>query len=317
MTTNVILRRYQDEQYILEEKMTSINESTTNVLIKNLKAGVNASTVVSRYAQATLTAVPILPDSPSWVEPIKLNLITAQEYASTWLKIICPCLCRTIPKSIIDYSGLFQSISSEILDILQKLQSSNALPTQQQRNRIGVLFDELSSHIKNQQTLLITLQNKINAYSMNIKSAQDTLAEDLGNVSEKFVDAKKWITNIKTCMEEDFLDSTVLGPCIAIVEVNTDISVKVQGSGADPSIITLLFATAILKNQTTNLTPAELAVQTMLDNWATLKVKNEAVIDDLENAKDDEYRRILIKVDLQTAQEQWLQLSGFAQKLLK
>ena len=118
MTTNVILRRCQDEQYILEEKMTSINESTTNVLIKNLKSGVNASTVVSRYAQATLTAVPILPDSPSWVEPIKLNLITAQEYASTWLKIICPCIA--IVEVNIDISVKVKKVIGKLIPKLFK-----------------------------------------------------------------------------------------------------------------------------------------------------------------------------------------------------
>ncbi|MPY24514.1 HBL/NHE enterotoxin family protein [Shewanella sp. YLB-07] len=299
--------------------MTSTNTTNENpdkALGKHIKAGADAAAIVTRYAQATLTAVPALPDSPSWVAPIEAHLQTAKGHATTWLQSICPDMCTNIPKSIIEYSSHFQTNSGEILNLLQQIQGSGGKANQQQRNSIKALFNQLGAHIQSQHKLLTALQNKIKSYSNNIKSDQDVLAADLGNVSEKFAGANEWIQNIKTDMGENFLQSTVLGPCIAIVEINTNISIKVQGSGANPAIITLVFAKAILENQTNNAAPAEQAVQAVLDSWATLNVKNEAVIADLQSASDDDYCNILEQVDLLTAQNQWQQLADYAQSLL-
>ena len=59
---------------------------------------------------------------------------------------------------------------------------------------------------------------------------------------------------------------------------------------------------------------AEQAVQIILDTWGTLKVKLEAVIDDLENS-EKHIGDIMSKVDLETAQTQWGQLQEFAEAM--
>jgi predicted nucleic acid-binding Zn-ribbon protein len=56
------------------------------------------------------------------------------------------------------------------------------------------------------------------------------------------------------------------------------------------------------------------AVQIILDTWGTLKVKLEAVINDLESS-EEEIGNIMSKVDLQTAQAQWNQLQDFAEAM--
>ncbi|MGD8379753.1 MAG: hypothetical protein PVI56_09095, partial [Gammaproteobacteria bacterium] len=56
------------------------------------------------------------------------------------------------------------------------------------------------------------------------------------------------------------------------------------------------------------------AVQTILDTWGTLKAKIEAVVADLEDSKKH-IGDILSLVDLDTAKQQWTQLTDFAQKM--
>jgi len=56
---------------------------------------------------------------------------------------------------------------------------------------------------------------------------------------------------------------------------------------------------------------AEAAVQVILDTWATLKVKLEAVITDLEDS-EKAIGDIMSLIDLDTAKDQWAQLQDFA-----
>ena len=280
-----------------------------------LKLSASTASTVTNYAQATLTAIPKLQNPPSWFAPIQNNLTTAQGHAHNWLKNICPAVTANLPRSIINFSQTFQSTSEEILGIQQAIESAGGQPSPQQRAAVGALFDDLAVALGDQEKAVASIQTDIKGHSSDVKTDQDRLASDLGAVSERFVNGSVWIQEMTAAIGDDFLDCSVLGPCIAIAEINLNISLKVGGIGSDPSLFTLVFAKAILKNQIDNSQAAQRAIQGVLDNWTTLKVKNEAVISDLKDAQDSQYINILSQIDLKTAQAQWRQLADFASGL--
>ncbi len=283
---------------------------------KNLNNNAGAASEVTKYAQATISAVPKLQNPPDWFVPIQGHLATAQGHAKNWLRNICPSVTANVPQGIVDFNASFQSKSNGILAILQEIQSAGGQPSEQQRTNVAALFGDLTTAIAGQETALGSLQQQIKAYSTEIKADQDTLADDLGTVSARFVNAQVWIQQLNAAIGEHFLDGSVLGPCIAIVEIDMNVSFKVGGVGSDPSLVTLVFAKAILENQTGNSQAAQQALQSVLDTWTTLKVKNEAVISDLKDAEDAQYINVLAQVDLETAQAQWQQLADFASCLI-
>lgn len=284
---------------------------------ENLSSNVAAASAVTKYAQATVSAVPRLQNPPDWLVPIQGHLAAAQGHAKNWLRNICPGVTSDTPQGIVDFNTLFQSRSSQILTTLQEIESGGGRPTGQQRSSISTLFGNLGTAMSAQEAALNLLQEKIKAYSSDIKADQDTLSSDLGDVTARFANGEVWIQQLNAAIGDHFLDCDTLGPCIAIVEIDMNVTLKVAGVGSDPSLITLVFAKAILENQSGNSQAAQQALQSVLDTWTTLKVKNEAVIKDLNDAQDSQYGSILAQVDLKTAQAQWQQLADFASRLLR
>ena len=281
-----------------------------------LKSSASAASTVTNYAQATVTAVPQLEDPPAWFAPIQNNLTAAQGHAQNWLEKICPAVTADVPQGIINFNDTFQSKSEQILEVLQAIENDGGQPTAQQRATIDALFGDLAIAISDQEKTVGSMQTSIKAYSSDVKTDQDRLASDLGAVSERFVNGHAWVQQMTAAIGDTFLDCNVLGPCIAIAEINLNISVKVGGIGSDPSLITLVFAKAILENQINNSQAAQRAIQDVLGTWTTLKFKNEAVLSDLNDAQDSQYINVLSQVDVKTAQAQWRQLADFAQSLM-
>jgi hypothetical protein len=281
-----------------------------------LNSSNSAASAATDYAQAALTAVPRIPNPPDWFAPIQSDLTTAQTHAQNWLTNLCPAVTSGIPTGVVNFNNTFQSTSQQILGIQQDIQNAGGSPTSDQRSSVASLFGSLITAMDNQQKTINSVQADIQTYLTDLKTDQNNLGNDLGTVADRFVSGHTWIEQLTATIGENFLNSTPLGPCIAIVSVDMNISIQIGGIGADPTLITLVFAKAILENQLSNSPAAQQAVQAILDTWTTLKVKSEAVISDLNEAQDSQYINIMSELDLETAQTQWQQLSDFASGLI-
>lgn len=275
----------------------------------------NAATSVTNYAQAAITAVPRIPNPPDWFAPMEEDLKTAQSHADNWLNTLCPAVTTSVPQQVIDFNETFQQISGQILTIQKEIERAGT-PTAEQRQNVGAYFDSLTEKLSAQEQTITSLQSRIKAYFADVENDQDKMTSDLAAVAERFADGQTWIQKLRAAIGENFLDSNALGPCSTIVEVNMNVTLQIGGIGADPTLITLVFAQAILQNQFSNQGAAEQAVQSVLDSWTTFKAKTDAVISDLKDASDSRYLDILSESDLVSAQTQWRQLSNFAAGLL-
>ena len=281
----------------------------------SLQAGVTAVSVVTNYAQASLTAVPRVSQPPDWFAPIAKDLLTAQGHAQGWIKTICPAVSSGLPKGIASFNHLFQSSARQIIAAQDAILAAGGTPTAAQRAQVGGLIDALATALAAQQSSLAVIGNELTTYSSAIKADQDRFGADLAMVSERFANSGDWIKQLTAVIGENFLQSTQLGPCTAIVMIDMNISLLIGGVNADPTVVTLVLAQAIVQNQLTNAPAAEQAVQAIVDFWGTLAAKTKAVATDLSNAADNQYLTILSQIDIKVAQTQWQQLADFAATL--
>lgn len=280
-----------------------------------LQASANAVATVTNYAQATLTAVPRIDNPPDWYAPIGADLVAAQGRAKGWIGAICPAVTTGLPNSISSFNDLFQSSTRQILALQDAIVADGGTPSADQRSSVDTLIGALSSAFAAQQANTNVIGQEVTGYSSAIKADQDKLGTDLGTVSARFASGGDWIQQITTAIGETFLQATQLGPCSAIVMIDMNISLKIGGINADPTVITLVLAKAIVENQLTNAPVAEAAVQAIVDFWGSLAAKAQAVASDLKNAADNRYIAILSEIDFKVAQTQWQQLADFAATL--
>ncbi len=283
----------------------------------NLSSAMAAATTVTNFAQATIAAVPEVSAPPDWFTPIQSDLDTSSAHASDWVETICPSVHTGVPQSIVDFNGVFLDASQWVINLLAEINAQpRSLPTAQQRAEVTDSLKRILDSIEAQQNAVGNVEKSIKQYSSDIKADQDRLQADLGVAKEKFTDSHVWVTQLDSILQDNFLNSNILGPCNAIVMIDLNVSLKVQGTGCDSTLITLAYAEAILENQISNSSQAQNSVQALVDLWATFFGKCQAVVSDLQDASDEDFASIMAAVDLATAQSQWKQLSDFAQTMM-
>ena len=282
---------------------------------RQLTATAAAATAVTDDAQAAITLVPVVPNPPAWFAPIQSDLATAKGHARVWPAAICPLVTTGIPRGLREFNAAFQPSSERVLAIQQEIEAAGA-PTAAQRTAVDGLLAGLSASLATQSDGVTSTLARLKAYLADLQADQDALQSDLGTVAERFASGATWIQQLTDALGESFVDSSVLGPCIAIVQIDLDISLKIAGVGADPTVLMLVMAKAILTSQIGNSGSAQLAVESILDTWATLAAKVAAVRADLHDAQADAYLPVLSALDMQTAREQCQQLADFASHLI-
>ncbi len=281
-----------------------------------LGAAAGAARTLTDTAQATLTAVPRLPDPPAWFQPIAADLATAQSHARSWLDQLCPAMTDTAPRSVLALAEENRSTLDGLIGEVAQLVASGAAPTEDQRAAVDATLAAMTSALGAEASATAGLAQELSAYAADLAADQDRLGDDLGDVAQRFADAKAWITDLQATLGEHFLDSTALGPCLAIVEIDMAITLKVHGVSADPTVLSLVVARAILDSRVAALGQSLASVQEVEDAWATVGAKVGAVRTDLADAADADYLPILTGADLDTARQQWDQLATYASTLL-
>ena len=283
----------------------------------DLSNAISQATTVTNYAQASITAVPQLQGSESWMPQIEADVTTAQANAQNWLSNICPAISATMPQQIISFNGDFQTASQEILSILQEINNQpDGLPTADEKNSVNAQLNSLITGLNALQESSNTLLTSIGNFASALNTDQQTLAADLNSVLTQYADGASYVRQISAIIGETFLNSTVLGPCNSIVMVDMNISIKVEQTGCDPDLISIIYIKTILSTQIGNLQASQLSAQLMLDSWNILNKKIAAVITDLGAAADDQYVAFIEQLDIANTQTQWQQLADFAKTLI-
>jgi hypothetical protein len=293
--------------------MLNPDVSTTE---QHIQLAYDSTVAITNYAQGSITAVPKVLNPPSWFSETQKHIDEMQALSNSWLKEICPDSREAIPFAIADFNDTFASASSKILEVLTQIENQpGEIPTDSQKSSVDEQTAILNKGVDQAIAAVSDLKKQIADFFTKLENSHSTLSNDLDYAAGKFMEGKKWIQELSACIGEHYLTSQVMGPCISIVEIDMNISIKVQEFGANPTIITLVYIQAILKDQTSRQASISDAVENILDLWTTLATKLEAVKKDLDNAEGKDYTDILKQIDFEVAQTQWQQVTDFAKKI--
>jgi hypothetical protein len=121
------------------------------------------------------------------------------------------------------------------------------------------------------------------------------------------------IRNAKAALTVDFLSSQPLSPCIAIVEIDSQVAIDLSAAtGAEQQVAPVVLSDALLNALGTQNEAAAQAISGLLDTWAVVTGKYQAAVQDLQNAQASQVGSILQELALQAAGEAWQQLADFA-----
>jgi hypothetical protein len=274
----------------------------------------SAVEVVSENAQASISLVPKLDEMPSWFAPIQGAIDTAQGQSKNWLKKICPAVSIGLPQAIVNYSSEFQRGSARILNTLEAIGSGT--PTSAQKSAIEDALTQLLGAAQKQAGQAASVTSDLTAYVTRLVQDVNALGNAIGTLEAKLADGNQYVQQVKQAIGESFIDvESQLSPCEVIVTINVDIQVSVDTTGAPQPAIAVVIAQALVAAVDDNVKNAMEPLQIVLDSWGTLQSKIAAVIADLKSVQDG-YVSFLQQFDLESAQTQWSQLSGYAAGLL-
>jgi hypothetical protein len=283
----------------------------------DLSNATSQATTVTNYAQASITAVPQLQGSESWMPQVEKDVAAAQSNALNWLSNICPAMSAGMPREVISFNSDFQTASRQILSTLQEIISQpDGLPTSNQKDSVNAQLNTLVTKLTVLQDSANALLLSIGSFATALNTDQQRLAADLNTVLTQYAEGASFVRQISAIIGESFLNSTVLGPCNAIVMVDMNISLKVEQTGCPPDLISVIYIKTILGTQISNIQASQLSAQLILDSWNILNKKIAAVITDLGAASDDKYVAFIEQLDIINTQTQWQQLANYAQTLL-
>lgn len=277
----------------------------------------SAALLVTRYAQAIVTVIPTPTGLPDWYAPISADITTAQTHAQGWLDTLCPAVSTTVPGTIISFNAAFQTASAGILAVLQQISQQPAgLPSPAQQQAVNTFLTGIQAAASEQKNTVDGIVQQVNAFAAATNADQNRIAADLNVVATHITAAAGSIDQLQAIISESFLDGQDLGPCNVIVMINVQVSLKISGLNPDPTVISTVYAQAMLQNLLGNVQAAQTPLQLVLDGWSIMENKFAAVLTDLADASADELVPALQTLDFEAAQLQWQQLADFAATLV-
>ncbi len=282
----------------------------------HLQTAYHCTLQLTNYAQAALTAIPKLKQPPDWFRSVQPHIADAQQHANEWKYELCPQSTVTLPQGILAYNSTFQTVSQQLLTLLQDIEASpGGEPSSEQQLYGNAKFTQLVDALTKQQQAVKQLEQQLAAFHQDIVEDHLVLSEDVIEAQTHFAEGHSWVNIIKQQLTTDYLDCQQLGPCRSIVQIKMDININIQGTGADPTVITIVFIQTFLKQLVQEQEQLAPALQGMLVMWGTVNNKYAAVLADLKQAQGEAYTHILKQIDLETARQQWAQLAAFTEQL--
>src|SRR5262249_54612713 len=124
------------------------------------------------------------------------------------------------------------------------------------------------------------------------------------------------VRSLSATLSVNFLDCQQLSPCLAVVQVTSDVQVQLTTAmNVAPQIVPVALMRALLERLLDTNENATTAMSRILDTWSVLAAKQAAFLDDLHRAEGRRLGGILQQLDVQQAGRAWNQLAAFARTM--
>lgn len=259
---------------------------------------------VTEYCQALRTLVsPYQAYVPASAQQV---LHQSQQDAKSWSGL-CQRYTTDLPTAIVQVGNSYLQASGPLQTAADQL----ALDPSDQ-NALSSLTQALSGvqqTLQEQLDTLHTLQQDVVTFEQKIQQDEQQMTEVVNSLSGAALSAAQ------ATLSTQFLQSNVLGPCIAIVSINSQINLQLTNMDA-PEVVGVALLQALLSQLITLNGHATQALSAVLDSLSVLNVKYQAVLSDLAQATSDTLPAILQGLELQVSLQAWQQLVDYASGML-
>lgn len=275
-----------------------------------LQQQVSAAQEVTQYCQAVTTLVPAYAEAVT--EPdLQKMLQTVQTDTQTWSNNLCAACTQDVPNQFVTFNSTFTTTANRLTSDCQALEnnpndaSARADLLAQLQNLLSQL-QQIGQQTSDLQTQLVAFENITQNDHTLIANGLATLASDIPHGSTI-------IQSVQADLGVNFFSSQQLSPCIAIIQIDEQVSLKVTETAASaPVVIPFVLAQSLLTSLQTNNEHATAALSNILDTWQSLSNKYQSVITDVTNADSSQIGSIVQQLDIQAAATAWQQLAQFA-----
>ena len=193
------------------------------------------------------------------------------------------------------FNDQFQTETGAILKVINQL-GSTGVPTSAQRQAVTGALQNLKTQLSDGRSKLVAIQDALNIFLDQLSSDYQILVNGSNSISAS-------ITELNKALLKDELKASggIFGGDIA------NLIGKIGGKMID-SLQSVL--NAINKAATSN-KDIGTAMSDLANTVATLLSKYDSVLNNVQNAKDEQFASILQELDIQLAQTDWKQLADF------
>jgi len=274
----------------------------------SMQSGMSAAAAVTQNSAAVTTLVPAYYATLTGYASIETTLKSVVSDAQIWPDSLCGPYTTGVPGLFISFNTTFQAAAANLTTQVNLL---NEDPTN--ASAASALSSQLQSLLTELQTLqkpMTQLQTQLVAYQKTLQNDWNELEEAIDTLSAT---ASKTVETVSASVNVTF---QMLGSCAAIVSMSssTQASIEQAQHAGQSEAVPIALEQALLSTMINQNESATSAMSTVLDQWATLIDKYEAVIGDLESAQSAS-STILAELDIDTATMAWAQLAAYAQSL--
>ena len=289
---------------------------TVSATQNELSSSVTAAVAVTQYTQAAITLVPAYYAALTgqWAS-LQTTLQDVVNDASTWPDTLCPAFTEAVPGLFTSFSGTFSQSAQALQNNVQALmQNANNTAA---RNALVAGLQSLLAALQQLGPPLNALQVQLIAFENTLGSDLSTIQSAISALQANIPNGPTVINNAQAALQINFLNTTALGPCNAIVEIDSSVSVNLTTIlSSAPQAIPVILINALLQQIEQSNTDAQTAMSTILDTWSALIGLYTAVINDVQNASGQQLGTILQQLQVTVSQTAWQQLATYAQNLI-
>lgn len=280
---------------------------------EQMHAQVDAAAAVTRYCQAVLT---LLPAYSSLVTSSDLSELVAgaTAHAGNWTSGLCAASTQLVPDLFVGFAGAYAHAQAKMLAAEQTLEQNP--DDQPARAQLVQQLSTLVAALKKRGAEVSALQTQLTGFQAELHgdhTASAAVIARLANTSEQGV----IVSQAQAELGLNFVTSQQLSPCIAIVSLDGEVEVSLNGGpAAGTEIIPAVLVDALLNSLQGQNEQATQALSALGDTWQVVTAKYDSTTTALQQAQDAQVGNILQELDLQRAGNEWRQLAQFAKSLL-
>ena|GEM_PF-4471745 len=290
--------------------MLSPDVSSTQV---QMQAQVSAAQQVTQYCQAVQTLLPAY--ASAITDPdLSTTLFQVVSDVGAWSDL-CANYTGQIPDLFVGFSKEFNTANRQMQDNLQTLQTDSANAAA--KNQLEKSLSDLTTKLEALGKTATSVSLQLASFQSLTQKDHDVIDSALSQLATTMPSGPATVKAVVDTLGVNFFSSNQLSPCIAIVEINSQISVNLTTvAGNSPQFIPVVMAKSLLQSLLGINESAEKAISALLNTWNALIAKYQSVLTDLNKAVPDGLSAILAMLDLQDSLMAWNQLAAFASSLL-